>query len=55
MVGALAADERPTTVLSSPYTRAADTARTALQAGDLEVPLRFDERLRERDLGPSTG
>jgi broad specificity phosphatase PhoE len=50
-LGSLPAGERPTTVLSSPYTRAADTARTALRNGDLDVRLRFDERLRERDLG----
>ena len=50
-LGSLPAAERPTAVLSSPYTRAADTARTALGDGGLDVRLRFDERLRERDLG----
>jgi broad specificity phosphatase PhoE len=47
----LPADQRPTTVLSSPYARAADTARTAVQFGGLDLRVRFDERLRERDLG----
>jgi broad specificity phosphatase PhoE len=40
-------------VVSSPYRRAADTARTAL--GDLGCELVFDERLRERDLGVFDG
>lgn len=48
-VAGLAADERPDVVVSSPYRRAAETARLAL--GDLDVPLLHDERLRERDLG----
>jgi broad specificity phosphatase PhoE len=42
-------DERPDVVVSSPYRRAADTARAAL--ADLDVELLLDERLRERDLG----
>lgn len=45
----LAAGERPDLVVSSPYRRAAETARTAL--ADLDVELLLDERLRERDLG----
>src|SRR3954463_1527154 len=49
-LGELSAEQRPTVVLSSPYTRAADTARPAVQAAGLELPVRFDERLRERDL-----
>ena len=43
--------ERPTVVFSSPYERAFATARTALDVGGLDVPLRLDERLRERELG----
>lgn len=39
----------PTLVISSPYRRAAETARRALAGHDLEPVL--DERLRERDLG----
>jgi broad specificity phosphatase PhoE len=41
--------ERPDLVVSSPYRRAADTARTALEVIGADVLL--DERLRERDLG----
>jgi probable phosphoglycerate mutase len=43
---------RPTAVLASPYVRAFRTAGIALRAAGLsEVPLRIDERLRERELG----
>jgi broad specificity phosphatase PhoE len=45
----LPAGQRPTLAITSPYRRAADTAREALR--ELDVPLLFDERLRERDLG----
>lgn len=41
--------DRPTLVLTSPYRRAADTARLAV--GDTGIELVADERLRERDLG----
>ncbi|MGY1750514.1 histidine phosphatase family protein [Modestobacter sp. SYSU DS0511] len=51
----LPADERPTTVLSSPFARAADTARRAVAASGLDLPVRFDERLRERDFGAFDG
>lgn len=44
---------RPDLVVSSPYRRAAETARRAL--GDLDVPVVHDERLRERDLGVFDG
>jgi broad specificity phosphatase PhoE len=40
---------RPDVVISSPFRRAADTARIAVERLDLEVLL--DERLRERSLG----
>ncbi|GAB7003443.1 histidine phosphatase family protein [Nocardioides sp. AN3] len=40
---------RPTLVVTSPYRRAAETARVAL--GHTELPLVVDERVRERDLG----
>jgi len=46
-------EARPTLVVSSPYRRAADTARTAFEGTGLEVVL--DERLRERDLGVLDG
>jgi broad specificity phosphatase PhoE len=44
-------DRRPDVVWSSPYRRALDTARIALRVADAEIPLRVDERLRDRDLG----
>ncbi|MFD1505414.1 histidine phosphatase family protein [Georgenia yuyongxinii] len=47
----LPAAHRPQAVWSSPYRRAADTARTALAESGLDVPLLLDERLRDRDLG----
>jgi broad specificity phosphatase PhoE len=42
--------ERPTAVFSSPYVRAAETARIALAAIG-GPPIRFDERLRDRETG----
>jgi broad specificity phosphatase PhoE len=42
-------DERPTAALSSPFERALMTAQLA--TAGLEVRLRTDERLRERDFG----
>ncbi len=47
------AEHRPTIVLSSPYRRAADTAKRALDG--LGVDMVLDERLRERDLGVFDG
>jgi 2,3-bisphosphoglycerate-dependent phosphoglycerate mutase len=47
--------QRPTRVLASPYTRAATTARTLVEASGLDLPLRYDERLRERELGVLDG
>ena len=46
----LPADDQPTAVLSSPYARAAETARIAL-AQIPGPPIRYDERLRDRELG----
>jgi broad specificity phosphatase PhoE len=44
--------QRPTVSLVSPYVRAQDTARLALEAsGCDEVELEVDERLREREFG----
>src|SRR3954449_3760141 len=51
----LPADQRPTTVLSSPFARAAGTAERAVAASGLELTIRFDERLRERDFGAFDG
>lgn len=53
-VGAwLAADpqRRPDAVVSSPYVRARDTARLALEAAGIALPVDVDERLRDRELG----
>jgi broad specificity phosphatase PhoE len=41
----------PEVVVSSPYRRAADTARIALAAADVDLEVHLDERLRERELG----
>jgi broad specificity phosphatase PhoE len=51
----LAQDARPTVLLSSPYRRAADTARAAADGAGLDLPIALDERLRERDLGAFDG
>ena len=45
--------DRPTAVLSSPFTRARSTAELA--AEPLGLPVRTDERLRERDFGVFDG
>jgi probable phosphoglycerate mutase len=42
---------KPAVVLCSPYRRAVDTATIALAAAGIEPPVRFDERLREREFG----
>jgi broad specificity phosphatase PhoE len=44
-------DEPPSVVWCSPYKRAVDTARIALDAAGLDVPRHSDERLREREFG----
>ena len=46
-------ERRPTHVITSPYLRAADTARAAVTR--LGIELEVDERLRERDLGILNG
>lgn len=48
-------EEAPGAVFASPYRRAARTGELALAATDLHLPLRQDERLRERDLGSFDG
>jgi broad specificity phosphatase PhoE len=48
-------DEQPTSVLSSPFARAAATAQRAVAASGLDLPIRYDERLRERDFGAFDG
>jgi probable phosphoglycerate mutase len=54
-LAALPEGERPTTVLSSPFSRAAETARRAVAASGLHLTIRYDERLRERDFGVFDG
>ncbi|NMR20382.1 histidine phosphatase family protein [Cellulomonas fimi] len=44
-------DEAPQSVWSSPYVRAHQTALLAIEASGLPLPIRFDERLRDRELG----
>lgn len=50
-LAALPDDERPEVVWSSPYRRARETARVALEVADLDIDQRVDERLRDRDMG----
>jgi broad specificity phosphatase PhoE len=54
-VAALGPTAKPTFVVSSPYRRSADTARTALAATSSTVDIVLDERLRERELGAFDG
>jgi broad specificity phosphatase PhoE len=49
-LAAMPAGERPTAVVSSPYLRAAETARIAIAEID-GPPIRYDERLRDRENG----
>ena len=46
-------EERPTTVLASPYLRARETASLVQDAGAMETasPMLVDERLREKEFG----
>ena len=48
-------EQRPDLVLCSPYRRTVATAEAAIGGGGLDVPVRFDERLRERELGVFDG
>jgi broad specificity phosphatase PhoE len=54
-LAALPEDQRPTRVLTSPYVRAIDTARIALEQAPFDVEIRVDERLRDRDQGIMEG
>src|SRR5690606_5666416 len=42
---------RPDVVVSSPYVRAAETARLIVETAELDVRIVHDERLREREFG----
>ncbi len=42
---------RPDSVWCSPYVRARQTAEAALAADERELPIRVDERLRDKELG----
>ncbi|MCW2613950.1 MAG: phosphoglycerate mutase [Frankiales bacterium] len=48
-------DQQPTVVWTSPYVRAQQSARIAMDAAGLEVPVIVDERLREREFGVLDG
>src|SRR5438128_160449 len=50
-LGELPDDELPESVWVSPYVRAQQTARIALDAAGLHLPYRVDERIRDRELG----
>jgi broad specificity phosphatase PhoE len=47
----LLGDDVPTLVWSSTYVRAQQTARLSLDAASVDLPVRLDERLRDRELG----
>jgi len=49
--GQLHKDERPQVLLCSPYVRARQTAKLILESSGLELRLRVDERLREKEFG----
>lgn len=50
-LAALPADEQPEVVWCSPYLRTRQTATIALEVAGLDLPVRLDERLRDRELG----
>jgi broad specificity phosphatase PhoE len=54
-LAALPEGERPTRVLASPYRRAVDTARIALEQASSDVQILVDERLRDREQGVLEG
>jgi broad specificity phosphatase PhoE len=50
-LGKLPAERQPDAVWCSTYQRAQETAQLALVGAGLSVPIRLDERLRDRELG----
>lgn len=47
----LGPDQVPQVLACSPYARAVETARLACRTAGLRLPIRLDERLRDRELG----
>lgn len=54
-IESLRPEERPTTLISSPYARALGTARGIVDAARLRLEVELDERVRERELGVFDG
>ncbi len=50
-LGRLPEHERPESVWCSPYARARQTTQIAVETAGLALPVRVDERLRDRELG----
>lgn len=50
-LGAIEIDQRPALAWCSPYFRARQTVDIAVERYGLELPVRVDERLRDRELG----
>lgn len=50
-LAALDESERPQQIWSSPYVRAEQTARLALDTAELKLSISVDDRLRDRELG----
>lgn len=50
-LAALPEADRPEVLWTSPYRRARQTAEQAMDVAGLELPVRVDERLRDRDMG----
>jgi broad specificity phosphatase PhoE len=51
VLGDWISDDNPASVWSSPYVRAEQTGRTALDVAGLDLPILIDERIRDRELG----
>ncbi|HUR89778.1 MAG TPA: histidine phosphatase family protein [Ramlibacter sp.] len=49
--GSLSQDIRPDVLLCSPYLRARQTAKLIVEAAGIDLRLRIDERLREKEFG----
>jgi broad specificity phosphatase PhoE len=51
VLGEWISSDNPASVWSSPYVRAEQTGRTALDVAGLDLPILIDERIRDRELG----